>query len=372
MGVTIAGNDPRLLLQCFIRDHQPTLNIVWDLDASVAPLLKLLGEDRCSKLYRTGKCYLSPFSLFYITGKVFSVKPVFKRPRSSLYDIRPYYPESYYSPSLAHLVGKGEELLEALRLMNLYPRKLTSPIAIWEQCVMNHLNLPTAWNMPREAAEFAWHCGGKLWTEAYKVGYFEEAYDYDIEASFPSIAGQLVDIRHCKWVESNNYIKEALYGYCRCIVTIFDRVKVSPIIYTDVEGNLSTPTGTWQTYLTKGEIDFIEKYKIGKVRILEGWWATARREIRPLAIVMNRLLAYKFHENELVRYLAKRMSVGVYGKFGEERGDRFGRHFNSCWFAEISTQVRLEVAEFIYKNKLEDNLIHIGVDGVLLDKEIKL
>ncbi len=33
---------------------------------------------------------------------------------------------------------------------------------------------------------------------------------------------------------------------------------------------------------------------------------------------INDLLAYKEHSNELVRELAKRISVGIYGKFGEE------------------------------------------------------
>ncbi|GAH26694.1 unnamed protein product, partial [marine sediment metagenome] len=40
------------------------------------------------------------------------------------------------------------------------------------------------------------------------------------------------------------------------------------------------------------------------------------------------------------------------------------------WFAEISTQVRLQVAQFIYEHKLQESLIHIGVDGVLLSKPV--
>ena len=198
------------------------------------------------------------------------------------------------------------------------------------------------------------------------------AYDYDIIASFPSIARNLIDVRHCEWVKDWRYKALAIYGYCKGIVTIYPEVTVSPIIYQDEQGNLSTPTGTWKTYLTKGEIDFILKWQIGEFNIEDGWWAIPKKEIKPLQIPMDRLLAYREDDDKLVRILAKRMSVGVYGKFGEEWSDRFGKHFCPCWFAEISTQVRLEVADFIYKHKLQENLIHIGVDGVLVDKEVKL
>ncbi|MBA7499240.1 hypothetical protein ES704_01980 [subsurface metagenome] len=196
------------------------------------------------------------------------------------------------------------------------------------------------------------------------------AYDYDIMASFPSIARDLIDIRHCNWVRANHYIEEAIYGYCKCEVTIYDDTQVSPIIYETEDGSLLTPTGTWETYLAKGELDFIDKWGIGEYKIIDGWWAIPKRVTRPLRVVMDRLLAYKESDNELVRLLAKRMSVGIYGKFGEEHKEEFGRHFNPVWFSEISTQVRLRVAQFIYERKLQESLIHVSVDGVLLSEPV--
>lgn len=198
------------------------------------------------------------------------------------------------------------------------------------------------------------------------------AYDYDIVASFPSIAKDLIDIRHCNWIHSGKYQSNACYGYCKCEVTIYPEITVSPIIYIDDKGNLSTPTGTWETFLCKSELDFIEKWKIGSWLILDGWWAIPQKKVKPLKIPMERLLAYKESEDELVRMLAKRMSVGAYGKLGEEWADRFGKHFCPVWFSEISTQVRLQVAEFIYRHKLQSHLIHISVDGCLVDKEVAL
>ena len=99
---------------------------------------------------------------------------------------------------------------------------------------------------------------------------------------------------------------------------------------------------------------------------------------KPLAKPLDKLLAYK-QRTGLQSALAKRMSVGAfYGKFGEERKDEFGPYANFVWFAEISTQVRLKVAEFLYEhgigpgdNEGYKHLLHVSIDGFLLDCPIE-
>jgi len=98
---------------------------------------------------------------------------------------------------------------------------------------------------------------------------------------------------------------------------------------------------------------------------------------KPLAELMDKLLSYK-QRTGLQSALAKRMSTGIYGKFGEERANEFGPYFNPCWFAEISTQVRLQVAQELYSHSIgpRDNegykhLLHVSVDGFLLDYPIE-
>ena len=98
---------------------------------------------------------------------------------------------------------------------------------------------------------------------------------------------------------------------------------------------------------------------------------------KPLAEPMDKLLAYK-ERTGLQSALAKRMSTGIYGKFGEERANEFGPYFNPAWFSEISTQVRLQVAEYLYthgigpsENKGYKHLLHVSVDGFLLDCPIE-
>ena len=98
---------------------------------------------------------------------------------------------------------------------------------------------------------------------------------------------------------------------------------------------------------------------------------------KPLQEPMDKLLTYK-ERTGLQSALAKRMSTGIYGKFGEERATEFGPYFNPAWFSEISTQVRLQVAEELYSHDIGpgDNegykhLLAIGVDDFLLDCPIE-
>jgi hypothetical protein len=149
------------------------LNICWDLDSTIVPLLRLLGKERCIKLHKTNKCFYRPYSIFYIPAKLLSVKTVFSKDKANYYDISQYFPDREPPKGVEGVARLGEELLEALDKMGLQPNKLTSPVAIWEQQVMNHLSLPTAWDMPKEAAEYAWRCSGKLWIEAYQIGYWK-------------------------------------------------------------------------------------------------------------------------------------------------------------------------------------------------------
>ena len=361
-------------------EHKP-LKVFWDLDQSVASILRLLGPDMCKQLYETNKCYPKPFSIFYLPGKVFSVKHA-AFTRASFYGIKQYFPDTPEPRGTKELCGYGTRLLEALKKMGLQPRKLTSPIAIWEDCVMSRLDLPTYRDAPDKANIYSWRGSGQLWVEAHKLGYWDEehpVFDYDISGCFPNIAKNLIDLRHCKWGESDEYEAGAYYGYCHGVVTIYDWVKCSPILYASKDGLLISPVGTWEAWLNKAQIDFIREWGIGEFRIIDGVWAFPTKITYPLRLVMERLLRYKEHEDDVVRTLAKGQSVGIYGYMLAEYKDRFGPYWNPVWGDEISTGGGLEVAEWLYShgigpgdNEGYQTLICVNVDGVTLDKEVVL
>jgi len=297
-------------------------------------------------------------------------------PVVNIYGIAKYFRGRVQKPNdIDGVVSAGNEVIDALAEMGMFPTKLSSPIAIWEQCVLNHLDIPKYQSLSKNVCNRSWYCSGKTWIEAYKLGYWEKSYEYDISSAFPTVMKNLIDTRHCDIVESAEYQHRAVYGYCEGVVTIYDNVQVSPIIYELDDSGLSTRTGTWETMLTKKEIDCIRRWHIGEFKITAGSWLIPRKLVRPFKIPMERILRYKQHDNPLIRDMAKAISVGAYGKLGEthpsETGYKaFGRHVMPVYFAEISTNPRLEVADFIYRNKLTDSLIHVSVDGFQSDEQL--
>jgi hypothetical protein len=351
------------LLEPFDEAH---MKVCWNLDGFVAPLLRLLGKDACRELSEPEhKVFVRPYSLFYIPGKVFSIRR--GRYQATLYGIDQYFPDTEEPGEASTLGGLGDYLVAQLERMGLQPRKLTSPVAIYEDSLLSHMDVPTIAEMPEnalECARYAYNCCGRLWISNFKVGHWDTAFEYDIASAFPYEAAHLYSTRHCKYQKSKRYVEGAHWGFLRGRVTIW--ADVSPIVYRMGDW-LICPKGTWDTFLTLDEVRFIEKWGIGKFELKDGWFLTFTAPIHPLEVPMQKLFVQRM-ENETCRLLSKRMAVGVYGKFIEQHDDgSYGWYFNPMYAAQISTRVRLRVADFIYNHKLQDSLLSVAVDSVLLD-----
>lgn len=149
------------------------IRVTWELDVFVSPLLKLLGAVKCRRIHQTHKGYLAPFNVFYIPGKVFSVSHIPTKARASVYELAQYYPELDEPQALEEVQMLGEYLLQQLKRMGLEPTKLTSPVAVYEECVLDYLDLPKLEDIPKEVAIFAGACMGRSWVEAHRLGYWE-------------------------------------------------------------------------------------------------------------------------------------------------------------------------------------------------------
>lgn len=161
--------DPIKLFEFLLEDYSPCIKICWDLDSTVAPLLKLLGENACRKLRESKRLFYPPFSLFYVPEKVFIVNhPAAKM---SLYGIEQYYPD-LAEPDIEMVQKLGENLQKELVKMGMYPTKWTSPIAIYDECVMSKLDLPGLKDIPAKAAEMAYRAAARLWIESHQIGYW--------------------------------------------------------------------------------------------------------------------------------------------------------------------------------------------------------
>ena len=170
-GDKIASDNPEELFSFLLEDYSPCIKVCWNLDGTVALILKLLGESVCRKLRETKRASYDAFRIFYISGKVFSVNhPAAKM---SLYGIEQYYPELPEEQDVEMIQKFGENLLKELKKMGMEPTKLTSPIAIYDECVMSKLDLPGVKDIPVKASEFAYRCSGRLFIESHQIGYWK-------------------------------------------------------------------------------------------------------------------------------------------------------------------------------------------------------
>lgn len=354
-GYRVKANPLEFLLQ----DNQDALKAFSDLDRDVASLLGLLNltPKQLETLAREKSVWASPYILQYIPNKYFSIAKGTgqNRPYAGFSDLSQY--------------GKctSNEVMTAYNELGLYPRNLISPANVYRREVFDKLNLPSCDDVPIEALKIAYECCKGNWVESYQLGHWDKVYDYDINSAYPFQASLLLDLRQGKWLQSKDYQPEAIYGYCRCEVMI--DTDFSPIIWQKDDKNY-TPKGVFQTSLTKAQIDFIYRRKLGYTTILDGWWWSFEDIVhQPLALEIDRLYQEKLKATGLKREIIKRIMSGCfYGLFLETRGDEFGEFFLSPWAAEIETRTQLEIAEACLCKYTTP--LHVSVDGFVTDRPI--
>lgn len=346
--------------------------VFYDLDAVLAAVIGGMPLTAQKDLATKGKVVWRGFDMFYEPRKIFCICKDGGE-NHKYYNLSQYFPDYDLSdPMVAERCV--QELENALQSMNIWTDTLTSPAAIYEKYYMHNLNIPKAADMvemDRGLLEYAVNCADREWTETFKIGHFDEVWEYDVSGAYPNIMRYLYDPRYMEVLQSPDYQPEAVYGFCKYEGEIDRRVKVCPIIYIDQSGSHSTPVGYRKDFISKDELDFTSRFHLGHLDIIDGYWLFMKTEVQPLEHVLKRLLEFKTSPIPLVQFLAKEMSVGIYGKFGQEFRGGVGDFFNPIWFAETSIQCRLKVGEFIYKNKCWDNLIQVRKDSVMVDRPLE-
>lgn len=196
-------------------------------------------------------------------------------------------------------------------------------------------------------------------------------------SAYPSEAAKLLDLRDGEFVYSEEYMPEAVYGYISAEVMI--DAPFSPILYKVEEDRSYTPNGVWETFITKQEYEFIQKWELGYATHLEGfYWIPNRGEDlsryrRPLQYAVQKLHDAKKDAEGRKRDVLKRMIAGsFYGLFLQEDGNEGlgGKYLMPPYGAEIEANVRLEVADLCLRNGVMP--LAVIVDGVVLDKDIQI
>lgn len=383
-GQTITSHNLDELLDWLLFDYQDKpdhICVTWDLAQFVAPILRKLGIECCQELVETHRTKLyKPYKIFYRyrteSGGVFGIDKGFKRCTFNVYSLNQFFPEGTPPPETVddtrHLAWK---LLQSMGSAEIYPDRLTSPIAAFLSCqelpVKMDGNLPVTATL---AEEYAFNCTSKEWRDCFKVGHWDKAYDYDITNAYAYAASELLDSRNGGYIYSDSWVPGSSWGFMKGKVTINDGVKVSPIMCEMPDGSWGTPTGTWETYLTLDEAIFIKEWAIGRFIMDDGWFVKFNYKSYPLKEFMQNMYRHRLvADTRTLGEFLKDVANGLVGKLLQINDDgTVGEYYNPMWHALITSRTRLRVAKFIYENKVQDNTIAVNTDGCLLDTMIPM
>jgi len=199
-------------------------------------------------------------------------------------------------------------------------------------------------------------------------------------SAYPSVASTLYHYRYSKITQSDKIPDDTDWGIMIGKVTVYDDTKVSPIMYRTEDGATINPNGTWDKegngedyVLTLDEYKWLRKWNRGEFKPYNGYFIKYWSKIQPLYVPMQRLFNQR-GISPLAKMLAKRQAAGVSGKIIQHTDDgKVGRWYNPIWGGGmIRTLTRLNVADFIYENNLQDYIVHIGTDGILSEKNVAI
>lgn len=403
-GEWVLSRSPKELLDFLAKNYTDALNrkMCWDLDAFIAPILRLLNtvvskelvkEPDCEALWefegngvelhdikeKTRELSDGQYSLYYHRQTSFGLQ-VYGQRKSYFYNLRQFFEVDNEITEPNAILEKAKELVDAFFAMKLNPLKMSSPISVYQSNVLERISFPTLINLPaslteaegEELADWAEQIMHREWTTALAVGRWEEGetHDYDIQSAYGYLFSEVYDYTYATFWKSDKAIKEADFGLLKGRVTINAGVKCSPICYRTEEGQTVNPVGkSWDTILTLPEVRFIYRRKIGSFELDYGYFWKQGAPVQPFKILMQRIFDNRL-QGGLVKKLAKRIGASAWAKCIQKATNGEGNKFYSPLLAvQVKTNCRMKVADFIYDHDLQDSVLHIGTDGVRTTKK---
>ncbi len=341
------------------------IKTAWDIEELAKVIFSLLPKAARDKLAAgQNRVRVGPFSVFHVPYRILGVS--YGRYDANIYNLRQYYPKNSEKVTVKEAEDYGEKLLIELQKLNLYPTKLTSPAGIYEECVLDHMSVPTIYDMAEkdyDAADYAYKVMGREWRQAFNEP-DKKTWKFDLRAAYPSVAAQLLDTRRAEFIFSKSVPHNVQWGFMR------GRVEMDATIHPIINEEGQSTAGTCEDIITIKQATTIKKWGLGRFNIYDGWFLRFSNECRPLDVAMKRLFNQR-GGNELREFLAKGMATGVLGKLAEEHEDgKYGRFFNPLYSAIITSTIPCKVCDFVYGHGLQQDLVSVQVDGVEANRKV--
>lgn len=374
-----ALNATGLVLTWLLSDNPKENKLLYDLDACVASLIRMtMNEEQAKELYEKERVWVNGFKITYFPTRFFAIDG--RNGFVNFGNMTRYKSDVHYSPNdtTEDKINKAKEAETisvatkgVLRELGLDPQRIISPVGALVDKYVWSLRPPTVDDMPEEVGELAYKTIKGNLLEAYQMGYWEEALDYDINLAYGSVLSRLLDIRRGTWTQDTTMPNDAVYGFADGMLDVHK--PFHPFIMKQGEEYTYTPIGTRPDQLTKGQIDLLHKHKLGTFNIKNGWWwipSTTKPRYEPLKGIITHLHKIRSEADGLKRTILRQMIAGIWGRMIEIRKDKFGQLFNPVWGSIVENDIKCQVCDTC----LSANIIPllVAVDGVVTDKPLPI
>lgn len=399
-GKIIVSQDVVQLLEFMRYSAKGVVRAFWDLDSGIAPILRKLSVPVLTRLSEhDANLSVGGHELYYLPDRSFRCG------RSRYHSIRQFWSSSEPVPStLEEVQSKADELSATLTDCGMGDfQTLVSPIAVFAETELGkqtYDSIPKGYEIPPscfQAIEYASKCDKREWVAAHILGGFAEGeiFDYDVNAMYPSVASELLNLREMEFWKSDKLgarEQGAYYGFLRGHLYLdptAEYIHCSPLI-TEVKrlpGSIKNirddvvlpgnPAGDFgEYYLTLDELRFIERYELGVFMLVDGWFMHPYGGVRPTK-PFEKIVDYLYrlrYRSDLAGSIAKNIANQLIGKLIETRVDGdYGRLRNDLYHALILSQARVKVAEFLVQNEITNSeLVAVQTDGVRVSRYIPI
>lgn len=378
-GNSVTSNNPDDIF-FFLSRPCNGFQVVWDMEEFLKPILKLIPKDIVQKLTQGQRVYFNGTKLFWAVGKgqMFGIN--YKKHITgnfyqqgvdgNIYQLKTYFPNEV-ALNLAHVKSMGLELMSSLQAMGINPISLTSPASIISKAMLSKMYLPSIFNMPESALECAEWAANYIreWRATYQIGMWErgQIWDYDLTSAYSSIMASLPNLRYADYIYSEDGTppEDYYWGILKGEVSIQE--EVSPIIHNDGKAY----KGTYPDFITTTDWECIKKRGIGSFTPESGWFIRLTKTAYPFDYMMRKFYSFRGND-DLKDRLAKWMANTVWGKFCEIRGNVFGDFYFPIYSCITTSLMRCKMCDFIYDNKLQNDLVSVLVDGCQATKKLNV
>lgn len=374
-----AINSPDVTFSWLLNDNPKQNKLLYDLDACVAGLIsQTLTRNQAQELYEKERVYVNGYKLTYFPTRFFAIdgRNCFVnygnmvRYKSDVH----YMPEDTDEDKIAKAKEAETIAVESrrvLRDLSLDTNRIISPVSAVIDKYVWSLRPPTVDDIPEEAGEFAFETIKGNHLEAYKMGYWEEAYDADLNSAYASELMKLLDTRRGTWVNEEYIPDGAVYGFAQGLLKV--EKPFHPFLLKASETYTYTPIGAWTDYLTLQQIQLLNKYKLGEFDVKNGWWwipSNTRQNYEPLRGIINRLFNIRSQSSGLKKVILRQIMAGIWGRMLEVRKDKLGKMFNPVWASIVENNIKCKVVDTCLSAGITPLLV--AVDGVITDKPLPI